>query len=174
VSEFFTNFGIDWKLLLAQVVNFFLLLLILKKFAYKPLIGMLNSRKKAIEDGIKFSEESEAKLANVKVLEKEKLDKAKAEALEIVSKAEKLGDKRKEEILLDAQMKCAEIESYSKKKIEQDKETMLGDVKNEAKNLVNVGIMKALGKMEPTERDRELIKLALEELKAVGEDGQLA
>lgn len=173
MNEFLTNFGIDWKLLLAQVVNFFLLLVILKKFAYKPLIGLMNSRKKEISDGLKFSEESKTKLENITVLEKEKLDEAKEEALQIVSASEKTAEKRKNEIILEARMKCIEAEFQSKKHISQEKESMLSDVRDEAKTLVHAGIIKALGKMDPSERDNELIKQAMKELKSVGESGVL-
>jgi F-type H+-transporting ATPase subunit b len=55
--------GIDPKLLLAQLVNFTIIMLLLKKFLYKPILDMLEKRKKEIAEGValtaKMREEEE-------------------------------------------------------------------------------------------------------------------
>ncbi|MBI2330390.1 F0F1 ATP synthase subunit B [Candidatus Daviesbacteria bacterium] len=60
--EILKQFGINPILLLAQVVNFALLLFILKRFLYKPILKVLEERKKKIEDSLKNAEEIEKKL----------------------------------------------------------------------------------------------------------------
>ena len=49
MSELFSKLGIDWKLLIAQIINFLVLLFVLYKFAYRPILSMLEKRTKKIE-----------------------------------------------------------------------------------------------------------------------------
>ena len=62
MSELLTKLGIDLKLLVAQIVNFLILLLVLYKFAYGPIVAMLEKRQKKIEKGLKEAEEAHKKL----------------------------------------------------------------------------------------------------------------
>ena len=75
-------FGVNWKLLFIQGVNFGLLLLILSWFLYKPLFTLLNNRQRVIEQGLKDAEEA--------ALEKEKVEKEKST---ILAKAREEGGK---------------------------------------------------------------------------------
>ena len=60
--ELLSNLGINGKLLLAQIVNFFILLYILKRFAYKPILKVLDDRKEKIEKGLRDAENAKDKL----------------------------------------------------------------------------------------------------------------
>ena len=51
------NFGVEPVLLLAQIVNFAILLFILKRFLYKPILKVLEERKNKIETSMKQSEQ---------------------------------------------------------------------------------------------------------------------
>ena len=68
--EIFSKLGIDWRLLLAQVVNFLILLFVLRRFAYTPMLRFLEKRKNRIEKGLK-----EGKLATEKLLQIAKKEK---------------------------------------------------------------------------------------------------
>ena len=56
-------FGIDWKLILAQVVNFLILLGVLSYFLYRPVMKVLTERQQAIERGVRDAEAAGQKLA---------------------------------------------------------------------------------------------------------------
>ena len=60
--EILKNFGIQPTLLLAQIVNFTIILFVLKKFFYKPITKVLEERKRRIEESLKNADEIEAKL----------------------------------------------------------------------------------------------------------------
>ncbi len=96
--EIIKNFGINPVLLIAQVINFLILLFLLKKFAYKPVFQMLEKRRKEIADGLKSAEEG--KLSLEKALEEEKkiLKKAQNQAQQILLDAKSQAD----QMLLDA------------------------------------------------------------------------
>jgi F-type H+-transporting ATPase subunit b len=59
MEQLLTQLGIDWHLLISQAVNFFLLLIVLRIFVYKPLLTVLRERREKIENGIIKAEEAD-------------------------------------------------------------------------------------------------------------------
>src|SRR3989338_7233599 len=72
--------GINWKLLLSQAVNFFILLLVLRFFVYKPLLIVIKERNKKIKQGLEKAEEADVRLKEVDIIAKKKLKKADSSA----------------------------------------------------------------------------------------------
>lgn len=85
--EFAKEFGVNPSLIAAQVINFLIILFLLKRFLYKPLLSLLNERKTMIQQTIKNAEEAEARLAKVIEEEKAILRNAQAEAAKILEDA---------------------------------------------------------------------------------------
>ena len=54
--QIFESFGIQPTLLLAQIVNFLIILFLLQKFFYKPIFKMFEDRKKRIEESLKSAD----------------------------------------------------------------------------------------------------------------------
>ncbi len=113
------EFGVNPLLLAAQIVNFLIILYLLKRFAYKPIFKMLNDRKKTIAEGIKNAEEAAKALEKATEEEKKVLRKAQEEAQRILSDAKNQADatmseardtarKQVEQMLDDARAKIAE------------------------------------------------------------------
>lgn len=169
MSELIKNFGVDWRLLLAQAVNFLILLFILKKFAYKPILETLRKRKREIEKGLEFTQAAEEKLKHVEEEGEEILGQARKNALDIVSESENIAKKKKDEIIVEANKKVENIVADVKRAIKEDKAKMGEEVYKSAQDLVRLGIARVLGKMPQEERDQELIKEALRELKSANQ-----
>src|SRR5664279_2428385 len=89
--QLISTFGVDWKLLIAQLINFFVLFFVLKRYAYGPIVKMLDDRKDKIEKGIKDSEAATKKLAEMEQREKETLAAVREEAQKIMKIAEDTG-----------------------------------------------------------------------------------
>lgn len=142
--EALANIGVDWKLLLAQVVNFGVLLFILKRYAYKPMLQMLDERTSKIEQGLSDAEAAQVKLREMEEKEKAVLSEARAEAKRILSETEEAAKKR------DA-MKTAETEERVKKlladaevKIALDQTKMIAQAKAELAETVVLAVEKIL------------------------------
>lgn len=142
--EALANLGIDWKLLLAQVVNFAILLWILKRYAYKPMLQMLDERTSKIERGLLDAEAAQVKLREMEEKEKAVLSEARAEAKKILAETDEAAKKR------DA-MKTAETEEQVKKllldaevKITEDRAKMLAQAKAELAETVVMAVEKVL------------------------------
>lgn len=167
MSELFHNFGVDWRLLIAQAINFLVVLIVLKRFAYTPIVQMLRRRREDIEQGLTASKEARERLAKAEELKEAVAEKAREEALAVVSHAERLAKKRKEEIAAEATRKGEAILAEAKRAVRQEKAKMGEEVYASAHELVRLGLARVLGKMPAEKRDEPLIAEALKELKAI-------
>ena len=167
MEDFARHFGIDVKLLLAQAVNFFVLLWLLKRYAYKPLLRMMARRRDEIQHGIRSAKESEEKLARIGIEREEVLKGARGEALAIVKKGELSAEERKAAILKDAAQKTKEVIEEAHRKIREEEAKMRDSVLKNSERLVRETITRVLGKLPPDIRDEELIRDAIKETKGV-------
>ena len=161
------NFGVDWKLLLAQLINFVILFAVLRRFAYKPIVGMLRKRREDIEKGIRFTKDAQESLKSVAEKERQIVGQAKEQALAIVNEGQNIARAKKEEAIQETVKKAEAIIVDAKRSAEAEKAKMGEIVYQNAQDLIKTGLGKVLLKMSAKERDEELIKEALEELRAV-------
>jgi len=165
VKELLENFGIDWRLLAAQAVNFFVLLFVLWRFAYQPILSILRKRREDIEKGIRDAKEAGDKLSRVAALEEQKLEEARRAALAIVNQSEALGKTRKDEIIQEAGRKGEGIIAEAKRAAGEEKAKAREEIYAGAEDLIRDGVAKVLGRMPAETRDRDLIRQAVRELK---------
>ncbi len=154
----FRALGLDVKILIAQFINFAILLFVLYKFGYKPVFALLEDRKKKIEKGVHDAEKSGEKLKEIEEKEKKVLAAAKKEAFVIIEKAKEQAEKRQGEIIKKAKEEVGEIINQEKAKIQQEKAKTLKELKREVVGLVAVSLEKILGEKMDGKKDEELIK----------------
>ena len=80
--------GINGGLFLSQAVNFFILLLVLTFFVYKPLIKVVKTRNAKIKEGLEKAEEADIRLKEVDNIGKEKIKQAEQESINIIKSTE--------------------------------------------------------------------------------------
>ncbi|MBI2439325.1 MAG: F0F1 ATP synthase subunit B [Candidatus Moranbacteria bacterium] len=136
--------GIDGKLLLAQAVNFIILLWVLKRFAYRPILDFLEQRTQRIEQGLKDAEAAQAKLAEMEKQEKEVLVAARKEARELLVAAEASAKKRDQERLRETEERVKKLLAEAEAKRNEEREKMLADTKNELAETVVLAVEKVL------------------------------
>lgn len=166
MSDLVRNFGIDWKLLLAQAVNFGVLIFLLTRFAYRPILAMLKKRREEIEKGVRFTKDAENAFSRADAMSEEKLQQARRGALAIIADAEQSAKARKEGIMVEAAQKSEAIADGARRAIAQERAKMGEAAYADAEELIRSGIARVLGRMNPKERDSELIRDALAELKS--------
>jgi F-type H+-transporting ATPase subunit b len=83
------QFGVNYILLAAQIINFLIVLWILKKFLYKPVLDTLKNRRETIAKGLKDAEDARLMYEKAEEREKEILRKAQAEAKKLLEEAQK-------------------------------------------------------------------------------------
>ncbi len=127
--EFLKDFGFNPILLTAQIINFLIILFVLKKFMYKPVLDMLKKRENDIKKGIKDSEEAEKRLAEASEKEKQILQKARSEADKMLQDAKNEADGLKIEKMEQTR---AEVE----KMLEQARLTIAQETKEAEERLM--------------------------------------
>jgi F-type H+-transporting ATPase subunit b len=155
--EILAKLGIDWKLLLAQGVNFLILLYVLKRFAYKPMLEFLHARSERIEQGLKDADLAKTKLVEISAEEEKVLGLARTEAKALIGEAEKQAKesaKKREEM---AEQKVAQMLSEGEKRIEEERMKALSAAKAEVADLVTATLEKVLSEKIDGQKDQELI-----------------
>lgn len=162
MEELVKTFHIDIKILLAQIINFALVLLVLYKFAYKPILKTLNARTRKIEEGIKHAEDVKHKLEEIEKKEQEVIMEAKKESQKIISASQVSAEKNKEEIISEAKAQSEKILEDARKKIEEEKNKMFSEIKSEVSDLAILAAEKILKEKIDKENGKELVAKAIE------------
>jgi len=106
MAELFSTFGIDWRLLLIQAVNFGVLLLALWYFLYTPVMNMIENRRQKIAEGVKNAEEAKKQLAEAGQEREEIVGKAAQEAEGIVASARERAEEKGTELVGNAKARA--------------------------------------------------------------------
>ncbi len=155
--EALANLGIDWKLLLAQAINFLVLLFILRRYAYRPMLEFLEKRSVRIEQGLKDAEAAHVKLAAMEAKERETLIVARNEARAIVDSAEASAKKRDALRLAETEEKTKQFLEDARVKIDEEKQKILVEARQEIAEVVALSVEKILREKVDAAKDKELI-----------------
>ena len=155
--EALANLGIDWKLFLAQAINFLILLFILRRYAYKPMLDFLEKRTERIDKGLKDAEAAQKKLSEMEKKEKEVMAKARNEAQAIIAAAEESAKKRDAKRLAETEAKTKRFVEDARMKIEEEKDKVMGEVKSEVAEIVALSVEKLLRERVDTRKDEKII-----------------
>ncbi len=164
MDELIKTFHIDWKLLIAQLVNFGIVLFVLYKFAIKPLSKTMDERTREIEKSLDDAKKIKENLAKVEVANAEKILQAKKEAQEILKKARAQGQEQGQKMVGDAKKEIQTVIAAAKEQIFQEKQEMLKEVKSEVGELVVRATKKILEKVTTKEVDSKLIEESLRQV----------
>ena len=158
-------FHLDIKLLIAQLINFTIVLVVLYKLVYKPLLKTMNERTGKIEKGLKDAQASQEQLEKAEKTRDEKIKEAKKEARQILEKMQKIAEKNKTVILEKAKNEAGEIMIETKKAIEIEKEKMIKEVRKEIGELTGLALEKVLDRKQDKEVNKKMINNAISEIK---------
>lgn len=156
--EALANLGIDGKLLLAQVVNFFILFFVLKKFAYRPMLAMMDERSKKIEKGLKDADRAEKRLKEIEEKEKEVLASARDEAKKLLAEASEAGKERDAAKIVETEARVKKLLADADMKLADDRARMIEQAKRELSETVVLAVEKILKEKMNGEQERELIE----------------
>lgn len=109
MSQFFAAFGVDWRLLIAQVVNFTIVLVALWYFLYKPVMAMLAKRKELVTKSVREAEQVEELFARADSEAEARVRAADDEAESIVAFARESAATTQAQLLKDAEARAARI-----------------------------------------------------------------
>lgn len=109
MQQLLSAFGIDWRLLIAQMVNFAVVLVVLWYFLYTPVLRTLENRRKVIAQGVEDAANAAEKLAGADEEAAQRVKSADAEAEQLLSVARESAGAEKTRLLKEAETRAAAV-----------------------------------------------------------------
>jgi len=125
MSELFAAFGLDVKLLLIQALNFAILLAVLWKFLYTPVLKMIDERREKVAEGVRKAEAADMKLAAADTEGKTVVASAGKEAEGILGSARSRAESQASEIAKRAQERADQVLADATARAEEAKRQAL-------------------------------------------------
>lgn len=156
------TFGVNWKLFLAQLLNFSIILFVLWKWVFGPVSKTMENRRIKIEESLSDADRIALEREQLEFTKKHELAEARKEAAALITEAKKEAAKILEAAASDAKSEQVEIALKGKQQLEQEKAKAMEEIKSQAAELVVAASEKILkAKLDP-KKDADLIKKAIE------------
>lgn len=140
------TFGIDWRLLLINGVNFGLLMLALTYFLYKPITRMLNERRALVERGVESAKRAQQELQGIEAARAGKLAEAAREADAALSEARRAAAAKERELVAKSEAAASRIVDEAEARASELKAQALQESKQEVAKLIVLGVERVMAK----------------------------
>jgi len=147
LSNVAQQFGVYWPNLIAQVVLFTIVYYVLKRFAFKPVIAMLEERRRRIEEGQINAENIKKQLASAQTKYEEILAKANADAQRLLDEVRASGDRLAEQKRQEAIAAAEQIAVKAQEAIALERDRIMAELKQELGRLVVDTTTRVTGKV---------------------------
>lgn len=144
MEQLFEAFGIDGKLLLAQLINFGVLFVALTWLLYKPVMKTLDERRAKIAQGVEDAESASQKLAAADEDASKVLHGAETEAEGIIAGARELAGTEKSRIVKEAEARAAQVAADADARAAETAAKALRDSEKEVARLAILAAEKVL------------------------------
>ncbi len=149
--------------LIAQLLIFLAMLFILQRLAWGPLVSMLQTRQKRIQEGIDATERAKRDREAAEQEYRAKLEEARQEAQKMVDQAQRMGESLRQELEQKARQQADQIVAQAKKEIGQERERAVQGLRAEAADLAVMAAGRIIGETLDPAKHRKLIDQAIQE-----------
>ncbi|HLC44290.1 MAG: ATP synthase F0 subunit B [Candidatus Doudnabacteria bacterium RIFCSPHIGHO2_01_FULL_50_11] len=154
--------GLNWKLFVAQLINFGIIVLVLWKWVFTPLTSAMQARTAKIEKSLHDAEDLKKKIAVFDAWKLEQDAKARVEYEHVVQQAQAAATEAKSEILEQAKLQSEKLVTDAEKRIGQERQAMVREAREELASVVIAVAEKVLKEKIDRPKDRELIEASLQ------------
>jgi len=148
--------GIYWPKLIAQMVNFAIVLFILWKFAYRPVLKILEERRQRVTEAMINAQKAREELARTEAQRQQVLAETNAQANKMIEEARAAATRVREQETQKAIKEAEQIVTKAREAAALERTRMLADVKRELGRLVIATTSKVTGKVLTPEDQRRL------------------
>lgn len=148
--------GLDWAKLTAQLVNFGIVMFVLWRFAYKPILAMLDQRREKIAESMENAEKIKSELARTEAMRQEILTQASTQANRLIEEARAAAARVQVEKTQEAIAAAEQIIAKAREASAADHARMLTELRREVGRLVVETTAKVAGKVLTIEDQRRL------------------
>ena len=165
-QQIFDTFGVNWPLFISQCIAFLIVAFLLKRFAYQPVLEMLEQRRQKIAEGMENADKIKAELAETQTERDKVMAEANQRAEKLIADAKEAAKQVGEAESQRAVKQAEEIVRKAREVTEADRERMMAELKSEIGRLVVETTAKVSGKVLTTEDQQRLIDETNKELAA--------
>lgn len=156
--------GIEPTLLAAQVVNFLVIIFVLQKLLYKPILTMLEKRRREIADGVALTAKLKSEEEKLKEMTEKALSKAREDALLIIEDAKKQAKEVEKELLAEAHAQAAAVIARGKLEAEEAHKSAKKAIAGEAVDLTVIMAKRLLSSVMGAKEQHALISKRIKDL----------
>ena len=156
MGETLQSLGIYWPKLIAQTVNFGIVLFILWKFAYRPVLAMLEQRRQKVAEAMTNAEKAKVELAKAETARQELLAKANQDANKLIEEARAAANQVRERETQKAIAEAEQILVKAREAADMEHARMVAETKRELGRLVVLTTSRVTGKVLTPEDQRRL------------------
>jgi F-type H+-transporting ATPase subunit b len=160
------QFGFDWPMFISQLISFVLVAFLLQKFAFKPILKVLNERRDRIEEGLKNAERIKSELASAQNKAQEIISGANVQANKLIEEARAAAAKVQEAETQKAIATAEQIIAKAREAAAADHARMLAELKREVGRLVVETTAKVTGKVLNMDDQKRLAEETSKQLAA--------
>jgi F-type H+-transporting ATPase subunit b len=161
----FASLGINLPLLLAFVINFIILLALLGKFLYKPVLKMLDERAQKVKESMEWAESIKRDYEQAKAEVQKQIEKGRQEAQGIIAQAFQTGEVLKEEARKEASGQAKAIVEKARLQLEAERDKMVEDLRKEFVSLLILASEKVIRQTLDKEKQSRLIEETLAQIR---------
>lgn len=155
--------GISIPTLIAQIINFVFLLVILRLFAYKPIMKMLDERARKIKESMEEVQKVKEQAAQTEEEFKKKVEAANKEGQEVIARAMRTGEEARQRAQLEAKQEAQVLVEKARVEIQRERDETIGELRQEFADLTVIAAEKVIGKSLDKEAHRQIIDKVLDE-----------
>ncbi len=156
--------GIEPIQLLTQVLNFSLMVFLLTKFLYKPILKSLEARRKKIAEGLEYTQKMEEEKAKNEKKREEIISQAKEEARKIIQEGKNTGKLLEGEIVEKAHKEAEAILQKAKEELEMERSQMEVQLRSQTVEIAKTWVEAVLGKILGTKAQQTIINKKIQEM----------
>jgi F-type H+-transporting ATPase subunit b len=147
--------GINVQWFLSQLVNFVILLIILQRVLYKPMLKMLSQRRERVRESMEYAERVQKEAQRAQEDYAKKIDESRREGQAIIAQATQQAERTREEILAKAQEESRQIKAKAAEDVEYERKQVVAELRGQVAELAVLAAGRVLGKAldEKTHRD---------------------
>lgn len=160
------RFGVDWPHFIAQVISFLIVTSLLYKFAYQPILNVLELRRQRVAESLANAERIKQELANTEVARREVLEEAHRHATRLIDEARAAAAAVQEQETQKAIAAAEQIIAKAREATTADHARMLADLRKEVGRMVVDTTVKVTGKILTVEDQNRLAEETNRELAA--------
>ncbi|HXG36031.1 MAG TPA: F0F1 ATP synthase subunit B [Dehalococcoidia bacterium] len=155
--------GINLPSLLAQLINFTILLVVLTALVYRPFLRVLDERRSRIQEGLTASEEAKRRLSDTEREIQAELNKARQEGQALVAQAQQIASRIQEEARANAQQEAEQLLSRARNEIVMERDAAIAELRKEFADLTIDAAERVVRRSLDRQAHRQLIEETLAE-----------